>query len=306
MNRKGVLLLGGAGFIGSTLCTRLAAIGRPVHAIVRQPCAIREPGCTFHVANLADPSLLASLRSECGTVVHLASTTTPGTSALRPTLELENLAPSLQLLEVLQQWDDTHLVFLSSGGTVYGNPVRNPVAEEAAQTPLSYHGAGKVALEAFLHAFRSSARPVTILRLSNAYGPGQHPDQGFGLIRTVLQHMLRGTAMEVWGDGLNVRDYLYIDDAVAAVVAAVNSPADRGTYNIGSGQGHTVNQVLEIAKGVCRSPLQVDYRPARSVDVREVVLDITLARAALGWRPSIDLEEGILRTWTWLKNHGAA
>jgi UDP-glucose 4-epimerase len=245
-------------------------------------------------------------------VIHLASASTPGSSARHAARELDNLRPLLNLLDILRAWPDTHLIFLSSGGTVYGNPVANPVAEDAPAAPLSYHGAGKVALESFLNAYRTTGQPVTVLRPSNTYGPGQSLRHGFGLVRTVLQHVMSGTQIEVWGDGRSVRDYLYIDDMVDAVVRAIDvdhvGHADLpehtgGTYNIGSGNGHSINAVLDLVGKVVGVPLQVHYRPARGIDVREVVLDIARARHGLQWQPQVQLAEGIARTWRHLQEN---
>jgi UDP-glucose 4-epimerase len=303
LSRDSILLLGGAGFIGSTLTKRLSAQGRRIHVISRHPFVHTDAGVVVHHRDLGDALLLENLRQECSTVLHLASSTTPGSSAKHPIGELGNLAPTLQLLEVLRDWQNTHLIYVSSGGTVYGNPTQNPVAEDARLAPLSFYGAGKVAAEGFLHAFRTAGHAVTVLRPSNAYGPGQNLQQGFGLIRTVLQHMLDGSALRIWGDGENVRDFVYVDDIVDAIVLAMNAPHDSGTYNVGSGKGHTINQVLTIAGQVCGAQLRVDHHPARGVDVREVVLDISNIHAAYGWQPRVGLEEGLHRTWEWLR-HG--
>jgi UDP-glucose 4-epimerase len=301
MKSDGVILLGGAGFIGTALARRLAALGRRVHVISRKLLSEKEAGITFHHGDLSDGALLERLLPECGTIVHLASTTTPGSSARNPDKELANLQPALRLLQVLQGRPDVHLIFLSSGGTVYGNPARNPVAEDAPLAPLSYHGACKVAIETFLQAFRIAGHAVTVLRPSNTYGPGQDLRQGFGLIRTVLQHILEGSTMEIWGDGNNVRDFIYIDDVVDAILRAIHSSTDSGTYNVGYGVGHTLNQVVEAVQDICGRPLNIDYRPARKTDVREVVLDIASIHSHLGWRPQVDLREGIHRTWQWLQ-----
>jgi UDP-glucose 4-epimerase len=300
MSRDSILLLGGAGFIGTALARRLAVRGQRVHVISRKPPAHSEPGIVVHAGNLGDAVLLEKLLPECGTVVHLASTTTPGTSAAHPARESGNLASTLHLLEILQRRQDTHLIFLSSGGTVYGNPMRNPVSEHAPLAPRSYHGAAKVALEGFLQAFRASGHAVTVLRPSNAYGPGQSLHQGFGLVRTVLQNILRGSALEIWGDGKNVRDFVYVEDVVEAIVRVAAISNDSGTYNVGSGKGYTINQVLAIAQQVSGMQAHVEYRPARSVDVREVVLDIAHIQSAIGWQASVDLEQGMRHTWAWL------
>ena len=284
MKRDGVLLLGGAGFIGSALAARL-----------------KQEKMRVYVFGRHDGERLEQVLPQCVTVIHLASTTTPGSSATHPSLELANLALTLRLLELLQSQPQTHLIFFSSGGTVYGNPDRLPVTEDAPIAPLSNHGAGKVAQEAFCQALRTQGHAVTILRPSNAYGPGQTRKSGFGLVRTMLEHVRAGTSLEIWGDGENVRDFIYIDDIVEASMRLIKLPRDSGTYNLGSGMGYSINQVRAIVEAVCDKELQTIYRQARGIDVRSVVLDNSRLNARLGWQPTVGLPDGVARTWEWLQ-----
>ncbi|MBI5627062.1 MAG: NAD-dependent epimerase/dehydratase family protein [Nitrosomonadales bacterium] len=284
MSREGVLLLGGAGFIGSALAKRLEQEKIVVHVIGRH-----------------DVERLENVLPQCGTVIHLASATTPGSSASHPNLELDNITLTLRLLELMQYQPETHLIFFSSGGTVYGNPDRLPVTEDTPIAPLSNHGAGKAAQEAFCQAFRACGHAVTILRPSNAYGPGQKLASGFGLVRTMLEHARCGTPLEIWGDGENIRDFIYIDDIVEAGTRLISLPQDSGTYNLGSGIGYSINQVRGIVEAVCRREMKTMYRPGRGVDVRSVVLDNSRLGARLDWRPSVELEDGIARTFEWLQ-----
>jgi UDP-glucose 4-epimerase len=295
-----VLLLGGGGFIGVALARKLAAEGRHVYVLApNAPQVI--PNVHFVQGSLDSPELLAKLLPHCSTVIHLASATTPGSSANHPIRELENLAPSLRLLEALQAYPEIHLIFFSSGGVLYGNPRRLPVQEDDAVAPLSYHGAGKAALEAFLHAFRMRGHAVTILRPSNAYGPGQVLKSGFGLVRTMLEHACHDTPFEVWGDGENVRDFIYIDDVAEACARFVALPQNNDDYNVGSGRGYSIKQVQRIVEQVTGTELKTVYHPGWGIDVRGIVLDISRLDACLSWRPQTGLEEGVRRTWDWLK-----
>lgn len=284
MSRESVLLLGGTGFIGSALAKRLEQEKIGVHIIGRH-----------------DVKRLENVLPLCDTVIHLASATTPGSSAAHPSQELGNLALTLRLLELLQGQPETHLIFFSSGGTVYGNPDRLPVNEDAPIAPLSTYGAGKAAQENFCQAFRLQGHAATIFRPSNVYGPGQSMRHGFGLIRTMLEHARHGTAFEIWGDGENIRDFIYIDDIVEASIHLLKRPKDSGTYNLGSGIGYSINQVKDIVEAVCRMELKTIHRPARGIDVRSVVLDSSRLNARLGWEPSVGLGEGVARTWEWLQ-----
>lgn len=284
MKREDVLLLGGAGFIGRALAKRLEPENGTVHILGRH-----------------DDEQMEKLLPRCGTVIHLASATTPGASASHPDLEMGNLALTLHLLELMQSQPDTHLIFFSSGGTVYGDPAHLPVAEDAPSAPLSNHGAGKVAQEAFCQAFRSRGHAVTILRPSNAYGPGQALKSGFGLVRTMLECVRTGSPLEIWGDGENIRDFIYIDDVVDATLRFIALPHDSGTYNLGSGVGYSINQVRGVVEQITGIEFKASFRPTRNVDVRSVVLDIQRISQELNWRPKIDLDEGVRRTWEHLR-----
>ena len=285
MSKDGVLLLGGNGFIGKALAMRLKQNHIPVHIVGRQ-----------------NGDSLADLLPRCSTVVYLASATTPGSSARHPSLELSNLALTLRLLELLQAQPQIHLVFFSSGGAVYGNPAELPATEDCPITPLSPYGAGKAAQEAFCIALRAQGHAVTIVRPSNAYGPGQTMRNGFGLIRTMLEQARLGMPLEIWGDGENVRDYIYIEDVVEACLRLIALTGDSGTYNLGSGVGYSINQVRGVVETASGKSLQAVYRSARGVDVRSVVLDDSSLKVALGWQPAIGLEDGIRRSWAWLLN----
>ncbi len=284
MKRDEVLLLGGGGFIGSALARRLQQEQIPVHIVGRD-----------------NGGQLARLLPRCGTVLHLASSTTPGSSATQPSLELDNLALTLRLLELLQAQPQTHLIFFSSGGTVYGNPDQLPVAEDHPIAPLSPHGAGKAAQESFCQALRARGHAVTIVRPSNAYGPGQTMRHGFGLIRNMLEHACQQTPLEIWGDGGNVRDFIYIDDIVEASMRLIGLSGDSGTYNLGSGVGYSINQVKVIVEAACGKVLPTLHRPTRNIDVRAVVLDNLRLHRRLHWQPGTSLTDGAARTWKWLR-----
>lgn len=298
----GMLLLGGAGFLGTALAGRFAIEGRNVHVVSRSAPSGEVEGVLYHRASLDDSKLIARLMTECSTVIHLASATTPGSSGRRPLHELDlNLAPTLRFLDLMTSIHPARLVFVSSGGTLYGNPERLPADERSILHPLSYHGAGKMALEAFLAAYaHESGVPVAVLRPSNLYGPGQTLRHGFGVVRTMLEHARTGSAFEIWGDGETVRDFLYIDDMVDACARVIAADDMEGTFNIGSGVGYSLNQLAGIVERQCGRPIEVIRRSPRRTDVRAIVLDISNIRSRFGWQPAVSLQEGVRRTWEWL------
>lgn len=301
------LLIGGTGFVGQALAPRLARAGHRVHLVARRPVPVGFGGeIVLHTSPLDNAKLLHTLLPACRTVYYLASDSTPGTSASEPMWESElNLGPALRFLDILQKYDRAHLVFISSGGTVYGNPRSLPVGEDHPLSPLSYHGAGKIAVEAFLQAYcRQFGRSVTVLRPSNFYGPGQPYRKGFGIVRGILEHLRRDLPVEIWGDGENVRDFLYIEDFVDACMRLAEKGREKGAvdvFNVGYGRGVSINDLCGLVESVTGMRIRREYRAGRAIDVRSVVLDYSRLHRATGWAPATDLETGLARTWEWLK-----
>lgn len=299
-----ILIIGAGGFVGNALSRRLLADGHAVRRLQRTSAASSGARDLVHVGSLDDVDLLRSILPACDTVFHLASSSTPGSTANAPVDEGElNLLPTLHLLEVMQDFPHTRLIFVSSGGTLYGNPATACVDEAAPLASLSYHGAAKVASEAFLQAFHNlTGQGVTILRPSNLYGPGQLLRSGFGLIRTTLEHARHGSTMHIWGDGESVRDFLYIDDMIEACCKVLKNDRDAWqVFNVGMGEGHSINQIKQLVEEVTGMPVPAVYHPPRPGDVRRIVLDCSKLHSELGWSPAVPLEEGIRRTWQWLE-----
>ncbi|MCK4793018.1 MAG: NAD-dependent epimerase/dehydratase family protein [Desulfobacteraceae bacterium] len=304
MSKKGILLLGGGGFLGNSIAKGLSSDDFSVHIITPHAVSKIASNVIIHQGSMDNKKILGKVLPYCKTVIHLASSTNPGNSARHPALEAEhNITPSLNFMETLQICEAFHLIFVSSGGTVYGNPSTIPVNEDYPLCPISYYGAGKIALEIF---FRALARPpqknVTIVRPSNLYGPGQSLRQGFGVIRTMLEHVRCGTTMEIWGDGETIRDFLYIQDMVNAIKLLINLPTDNGVYNTGTGIGYSLNQVRTTIEKACNKKLKVKYRTERRTDVKCVVLDSSRFIRKTGWRPETSIEDGVLHTWQWIRN----
>ncbi|MBE0627724.1 MAG: NAD-dependent epimerase/dehydratase family protein [Burkholderiales bacterium] len=301
----GILMLGAGGFLGSALARRLSRDGCRVYRVMRQPAPPFGQNDSVHPGDISDVALMRELLTRCNTVFHLASATTPGSSARQPSLEAEfNLLPTLRFLDVMQDFPGRRLIFVSSGGALYGNPAIEPAPETHPTTALSYHGAGKIALETFLLTFsRLTGTGLTVLRPSNLYGPAQSLKSGFGLVRTMLQHVKQGTTMQIWGDGETVRDFLYIDDMVQACCQVrAQGDAVGEVFNVGAGNGHSINQIRQLAEKITGRAIDVIYQPQRQVDVTHIVLDCSRIRSKLGWSPAVPLEEGLAITWQWLQS----
>lgn len=236
-------------------------------------------------------------------VFHLISTTIPATSNRNPLYDVEtNMITSVRLLDLAREAGVSRVVFLSSGGTVYGRPERLPIPEDHPTEPLVSYGVVKLAVEKYVALYhRLHGMSYRILRLSNPYGPRQDTAGAQGAASVFLDRAHAGRPIEIWGDGSVVRDYIYVDDAVEGILAATASGGDTGLYNIGSGRGVSLTELVEAIAGVAGRKLEVRYEESRPFDVPANVLDIGRAERELGWVPRTSLAEGLRRTWEWLE-----
>lgn len=305
-----IVVIGATSFAGQALIPQLLERGHQLHVVSRTAHApTRHPRLQQHCGLFSDPAFMGPLLQSCDILIHLASATTPGTSARTPTREADaNIAPTAQLIEMLQHHPAIHVLYISSGGAIYGNPDTPLVTENAPCRPVSYYGAGKLSIESFLRVLHTNhGNRVTVLRPSNFYGPGQPQRRGFGLIRTILDHLFANQPVQIWGDGSAVRDFLYIGDFVDASLAAIAPTSNDHrlcVYNVGTGRGYSLNEICAIVEEVTGITLQKQYRPARSSDVKKIVLDPTLIATELGWHAQTDITTGIEATWQWLRTTG--
>jgi UDP-glucose 4-epimerase len=298
-----ILTLGGGGFIGTALSDALAATGNEVVALTRSTTKPHHSSIKCVAGNFSSPADFTPLLSGCRVVIHLASSSTPGSSAGNPLHELEhNLRVTFALLEALQNAPHCNLLFISSGGTLYGDKTTLPATESSRIAPMSYHGAAKAAAEHFISAWAQQySRSATILRPSNVYGPGQAVRQGFGIIPTAFAKIMNNEALEIWGDGNAVRDYLFIDDLIQLCLAIVNTPMDSGAkiLNASSNTGTSLNELLNLIEAVTGSHIRRLHHTKRHIDASHVVIDSSEAHKLFCWSPQTPLADGLKHTWTW-------
>ena len=298
-----VLVLGGCGFIGSHVVDRLLAAEQSLRVLDRAPERFRPPlpGVEYVFGDYSDSSILVEALTDVDVVLHLVSATVPGTAALDPQGDVaKNLMPTIGLLENLRKLRIPRLVYLSSGGVVYGIPEQVPTPEDHRLRPTNSYGIVKVAIEHYIRMYGANEDlGTTIIRPSNPYGPRQGHMGIQGVVATFLNRMRLGEPLQVWGDGSVVRDYIYIADLADLVARAVLSP-QTGVYNAGSGTGISINAVIATLEEVTGRKAQVDYRAVRAVDVPRSVLDIGRARMNLGWEPRTAFVEGVGLHWHWI------
>ncbi|MEH6583169.1 MAG: NAD-dependent epimerase/dehydratase family protein [Halioglobus sp.] len=301
-----VVVLGGSGFVGRSLSPALAAAGCTVFSISRSPVIKRDAAVNYIDCNFDNIYQLGGVYQQADFIFHLACDTTPATSSQQSSLEVTaNLLPSLRLLEYLEHQCTATLVYISSGGTIYGDAGGGACDEQTPASPISYYGASKASLELFFQAYHlQTGKPVVILRPSNIYGPGQLAKQQFGFVPTLFRAIAEESEFRLMGDGRHVRDFLFIDDFSALCVALTRHDSQLAgrceTYNAGSGTGVELVELIALAETVSGQKVQLEHTPARNVDVRSIVLDSSKAQAEFAWSPQTGLESGLEQAWHWL------
>ncbi|HEY3350245.1 MAG TPA: NAD-dependent epimerase/dehydratase family protein [Thermoanaerobaculia bacterium] len=294
-----VVVTGGAGFLGRHIVRALSEAGVEVCVLDRLPPRDAfPPGVEVVAGNVAERDVVE--RTLCGAdaVVHLACTTVPQTSEDNRLHDLRsNVEPALTLLDCAAAAGARRFVFASSGGTIYGNPIRTPIGEDHPTRPANSHGAMKLAVEGYLWSCANLTGLETYaLRMSNAYGPGQTAAKPQGFIGVLARMVRSGKPVEIWGDGSVVRDFVFVEDVARAFVQCLAGSAPPGPYNIGSGLGHSLREVVALAEKVLGASIPVHFLPSRRIDVPSNVLDVSRARTLLGWEAQTPLEEGLRKT----------
>jgi UDP-glucose 4-epimerase len=299
-----VLVLGGTGFIGSHIVERLIKDYQVrVYSRGHGHFANRVPGVDYRVGDFITGVGLYDALENVHTVVHCVSTTIPKSSNAIIEHDIQsNLVSTIRLLQLCVERKVKRVIFISSGGTVYGQPQILPIPESHPTSPLVSHGIVKLAIEKYLAVYeRIYGLEYVILRGANVYGARQDPSGQQGFINVVLGRVVQGLPITVFGDGKTVKDYLYVKDFAAACALAVNAPGScQGVYNIGSGVGVSNDGIIREATSITGISAKVEYRERMRDDV-EFILDIKKSAANLNWTPRWSLREGMVETWLWTK-----
>ena len=253
----------------------------------------------FKAGNFSNDQDIKSSLEDVEYVFHLISTTIPATSNQNPIADIEsNIARSVRLLELCRENSCfKKIIFFSSGGTVYGAPLIKPIPESHPTDPICSYGIAKLAIEKYICLFHQLYDfDYTILRCSAAYGERQNPSKPLGAIGVFLNQALNKRPIFIWGNGEIVRDFIYADDVASACVLAMDNNVNK-IFNVGSGTGITLNQLVQEIKNEIGIDPRVEYQPSRSFDVTDNTLDISLISEELGWLPKTTLNEGIHRVW---------
>lgn len=299
--QKPVLIIGGGGFLGTNLTNRLCAQGASVINLSRSwlvqstdaPVRYERPDPT-------DSGQIARLIKESALVYHMAHGFSPSTAMAQMDADLlSSMALTFQVMQACEE-AEVAMIYLSSGGTVYGGTRQVPTPETAETHPISPYGLSKLTAERYLQLRRRlKGLDYRILRISNPYGPWQFGHNNQGVIGTWIHRIRTGAPIEIWGDGEVVRDYIYVDDVSGALIAAAQYDGDQRIFNIGSGEGLSLNSLVDALRDHFGTALQCNYKTAAPADVPVSILDIGLARQELDWQPKTGLQEGLRQTLAW-------
>jgi UDP-glucose 4-epimerase len=289
---------GGAGFIGSHVVDALLARGDEVHVVDSLATGRREnvdAAATLHEHDVREPlgPLFDELRPDA--VVHLAAQADVGTSVADPVLDAEvNVLGTLNVLEAARA-QGVQVVFSSTGGAIYGECDR-PAREDDERRPLSPYGTSKLAAEAYFATWNAlHGAGHVVLRFGNVYGPRQLPKLEGGVVAIFLDRLRAGEGVTIYGDGEQVRDFVYVGDVVDAVLASLGHGG--GVFNVGTGTPTSVNELFEACRRVAGGEARAEHAEERPGDLRRSVLDVSRAGRELGWRPQTSLDDGLALTW---------
>lgn len=305
--RRTTCVIGGAGFIGRAVVAELLARGRQVVVVGRNESPQVLPVGVYYLENslAAGLDVVRDAMMAATEVIDLAYSTSPGTSFQDPVNDiLVNVPETVRLLALAATMPHLRkFVWISSGGTVYGRTSAAPIREDHPTLPLSPYGITKLALEKYAHMYFDMYQlPVVCVRPANAYGEGQPAYAAQGFIATAIASILDQRELLLYGEHGTIRDYLHVVDMAAGIVAALETGVPGEVYNLGSGQGLSNRQVLELlapwAAAAGRTPT-VRVLPIRPFDVPANVLDCSKLRAVSGWQPRLSIADGLARTWAW-------
>jgi UDP-glucose 4-epimerase len=308
---------GGAGFIGSHICRRLVARGDQVRIIdnfstgrkanIADLCAAYPARCEVFERDIRDLSALCRILQGVEAVFHQAAITSVQRSVEEP-LETNsvNVEGTLKVFEAAREAHVKRVVFASST-SVYGDSEELPKVESMQPRPLSPYAASKYAGEVFGAVYsKTFLLPVVSLRYFNVFGPRQDPASEYAaVIPKFVTRMLRGLPPLVFGDGEQSRDFVYVDDVVSANLLATDGDSLGMAVNIAAGQRFSLNRLAEILNDILGMSLEPIHDAPRLGEVRHSQADISLARARLGFIPSVSFQEGLRRTVDWFRTQHA-
>ena len=301
MKNMKILVLGGNGFIGKNLCTYISSMGHDVISF-DMDYGFRESTKITYVKGdfFQDDDLIPYLK-DVDVVFHAISTINPGNSNNKYMQGYtHDFLQSVKLCDLSKQYH-FKIIYLSSGGTVYGFQTHMPIDEETLAIPINHYGNLKLCIENTFRTFNKQFNTnVIIARIANPYGPGQDYSKGVGFIDAALKRAIHNQTIEIWGDGTVIRDYIYIDDVCHMLASLIYYEGKESVFNISSNSGVSQNEIIKIIHKMVPD-ISVKYLPARSVDVPAIILNNTKILSVCK-EQCIEIEEGITKYYKYLLN----
>lgn len=304
------LVIGGNGFLGSHVVDSLRRRGHSVAAFDRfgvQPVQFTQSDVEVLTGDFLNAADVRAAVAGRDVVLHFLSTTDPATAEDDPTLDIRtNVLASVELFTACADAGVERVCFASTGGAIYGDQDRSTFGEDTVTVPVSPYAIGKQAIEGYLRYFRRKrGLQSTSFRISNPYGPRQNPAKRQGVIPIFLRNVALGRPLRVFGDGSMVRDYLYVEDMAEMIADAVSAGTAAELYNLGSGTGTSLSELVTLVGRVTGADPVVEHVPTPSTFVDHVVLDTSRFTGEFGPRGLTSLEEGMRRTWAEIVGHTA-
>ena len=294
-----ILITGGAGFIGSNIVDEALAAGHSVRVLDNLSTGKRDnihPKAIFFQGDITNFRNVEDAIKGTEYVLHLAAQASVVLSTRDPQLDCAvNVIGTLNVLKASLENKVRHVIFLSTGGAIYGDVKTLPASEDTAKRPLSPYGTSKAAAELYCEYYSRLGLPVSILRLANVYGPRQDPLGEAGVCAIFLGNILAKKPLTVFGDGSSTRDYVYVKDVAELVLMTMDRPL-REPINVGTGEETSVNRLIEAILKITSERPRIVYTDPRPGEVQRIRLEIAKARA-LGWKPKTSLEQGLRAIW---------
>lgn len=305
------LITGGAGFIGSNTVDELVRRGHSVVVLddlssgKEENLAEVRSKITFIKGSVTDLEAVQKAAFQADYVIHLAARTSVPRSVKDPVdTNRINVDGTLNVLLAARDNKIKRFVFAASS-SAYGDTPTLPKSEDMPPVPISPYGVSKYVGELYAQTFgRCYSLENVCLRYFNIFGPRQDPDSAYsGVLSRFATAYLESTPPVVFGDGEQTRDFTFVDNAVQANIQACEASSASGrTFNIGTGRSISLNQVLRLFEKIAGKTLGVNYEPAREGDIRDSLADIRLAQESLGYKPTVQIEEGLERTYAWYQS----
>ncbi len=303
-----ILILGGAGFIGSNLTELLINSGEEVIVFGKKESNYQNLNSIFNKIKIIkgdfnDSQVIEKIfnKNKIDIVIHLISNIIPGTRLDIATNSTE-LISTMKLLDIMQKNKVNKIVFFSSGGAIYGKNGKSINHEDDQNNPINFYGWIKLSIEKYIQMCRYAyGINYIILRPSNAYGKNQNIYGNQGIVAVALGNLIQNKQIKIWGNGEIIRDYIYIDDLCRALLLLIQKNKWNDIYNVGSGKGTSINKVLEIIKKTTSINFNIHYKEGRNIDVPINVLDVSKLKNNIRWDNLTDLEQGIKIMWKRLK-----